>query len=114
MVYQSEINFGRTRHNIEYDLRENLEIVLLKYLQPNIVTEISSTAEALYDFKETVKNCFSNKFVFIKIVPIDMLNEYDRHSIVDQKNIRAHRNLRKIILSVMVKKMTKSRELTQP
>lgn len=94
VVHQIVVNFGRTRHIIEYDTRENLKTILLEHLQPNLVTGISCSAEVLYDFKETVKNIFTNKFVFTRIVPIDVLNEDDRHSIVEQTHIRAHRNFK--------------------
>jgi len=90
--HQRVVTFGRTRHIIEYDTRENLKAVLLEHLQPNLVTGICCSAEDLYDFKETVKNLLTTKFVFTKNNPMDVPHEDDQKAIIEQTHIRAHRS----------------------
>lgn len=77
------VTFGRTRHIIEFDTRENLKTIILEFVQPNVVTALHCTPEDLYDFREIVKGVFTNKFVYTRIFPLD---------IVQQTHCRAHRN----------------------
>lgn len=91
-IHESITTFGRTRHIIEFDTRENLLTILKEFLQPNLVTAIHCTQEDLYEFKETVRNVFTNKFVFTKIFPNDISNLDDQHIIVEQTHTRAHRS----------------------
>lgn len=91
-IHESITNFNRTRHIIEYDSRENLLTILKEFLQPNLVTAIYCTLEDLYDFKETVRNVFSNKFVFTQIFAVDVVNADDQKVIIEQTHNRAHRN----------------------
>jgi len=92
VAHESVICFGRTRHIIEFDTRENLKKILFEHLKPNLVTGVSCTAEDLYEFKETVKNNFTTKFLFTQIIAIDVTNEDDQRAIVEQTHVRAHRN----------------------
>lgn len=93
-IHEMIINFGRTRHIIEYDTRENLKTILLEFINPNLVTAVHCTQEDLYDFKETVKGVFTNKFVYTRIFSIDVINVDDQQNIIQNTHSRAHRNCR--------------------
>lgn len=91
-IHEMIITFGRTRHIIEYDTRENLKTILLEFIKPNLVTCIHCTAEDLNDFKETINGIFTNKFVYTKIFPLDITNVDDQQNIIQNTHSRAHRN----------------------
>lgn len=93
-IHESVNIFDRTRHIIEFDTRENLLTILKEFLNPNLVTAIHCTPEDLYEFKETVRNVFTNRFVFTKIFPNDITNVDDQQCIVKETHIRAHRNFK--------------------
>lgn len=98
--HESLTTFGRVRHIIEFDSRENLLKILKEFLRPNIVTGIYCTAEDLYDFKETVKNFLNIKFFHTSSFPLDITNKDDQQAIITQTHTRAHRSYKENHLQV--------------
>lgn len=90
--YDSLVIFDKTRHIIDFDTRETLKTILFRILKPNFVTAIHCNAEDLYEFKETIKGLFTNRFIYTRIFAIDITSPDDQLAIIEQTHTRAHRN----------------------
>jgi len=71
--------FDKTRHIIEYDTLENLVGILNYYLPPNRTVGIHCILEELYHIQLSLKNNFTNKFLFTKIFLQDVENYEDNN-----------------------------------
>jgi len=68
----------KTRHVIEYDSVENLVTILREYLPPNITVGIHCSLEDLYHIQVSLKNSFTNKFLFTRFFLKDVENAEGR------------------------------------
>jgi len=63
-----------TRHIFEYDTVENLVIMFREYLPPYVTVAIHCSLEDLYHIQVSLKNNFTNKFLFTRIILQDKEN----------------------------------------
>jgi len=77
-IHESLEIFDKTRYITEYDTVENLVTILREYIPPNITVGIHCSLDNLYHVKKSLKNNFTNKFLFTRIFLQDVENDEDR------------------------------------